>query len=484
MDLHFVDADTTTASRHEKELKDSACKSHAARFVHSQNRRNQQHGRDALLRESSDHHRLDKAPLTNETQSETYQPRVGRLFFFGGNSDPFDSRLVPVNPYTNAAVSFAEHFFIRVWLPAFSLRLESSLNRPNCSIGLGVAHFKRNLHVSNEVIWWGVISLAASVMGQFVSDPTQLAEIAQMKRIVGAQTLPQLRGLITDLAVSDKHCIAVAALTTFLFAECCFAGDVSGAHMHSSAVSFMFKKFSGTTFGRMARPYIWSDILSAILQFRRPALDYELQIPRMMEPLWLSAESTFPLLSKPPQTFACVQSEQIQSALSFAWTSTLLIDSAQDLDADAAELRFHWITTKAEYHIGRLLNLYFDLIQRNSEHSIGVQHTKAAFTLALLYVVHKSFCDTTATNETDYHKSAGVLCRPLANELMLAEAFVSDRERKNYAVVFPWIEATLAFCKQDFGLTSNDVRRKQLKQICPVSNSRQLLCEKLFAINE
>ena len=248
-----------------------------------------------------------------------------------------------------------------------------------------------------------------------------------------------------------------------LFREACISGDMEAARSHAKVLRYLTEQLPVDEDHRLLRVALWSDATSALLQLRRPLLEHSQWMPKMLSSMWRWAEYALPSSSLVPADLSdCVYDADLRAAFLHVrqalYVCKVSMIAQREEQVQRAEIIFHWMTSKAEYHICCLLNLYFDLMspatEINRSLTAGERYTSAATALALLHILQKSFCDVTQSNGVDLHESAGILHPRLLRTTQLALKHSSEQERALFGAAHFWILFVGAYCEERESLTN------------------------------
>ncbi|KIX94985.1 uncharacterized protein Z520_09295 [Fonsecaea multimorphosa CBS 102226] len=447
-DYLFVHLTSSPKDRTSQQLQYAACKAHISRKVH-RNRRQK------LKKQDED---------TCRNHSSESTPNTALLpVIFRGNSDPFSCQMITVTPIVNHAVSFVRFHLSRCWSPTYMARFED-INPVDCpifgissTIGMMAAKWVWSFFVADVGTFWSAVASVLPLMTRFV-PPASVRELERVSLELKAKVLAGLRRALQDGPLKHQPSMTLIYQVKALFREATTSGDTHSASIHAKVLLSLAEQLpvqecqGGEDVLGIA---LWGDSLSALFQLRRPILNYLNWMPQIVATTWTSAESLLPVphisdLSVPES----VISPQLRQAFSHIRRVLNIGKVLMPLDGDdhlrRAQLIFHWLTTKSEYHISSLLDLYFDLTEAETSRgsSEGGRHTEAALALALLYVFQKSFSDTSQSDCIDIHDSTAVVHPALLARMKTALLICSQQERVLYKDVHFWILFIGSFCEE------------------------------------
>ncbi|OAP65654.1 hypothetical protein AYL99_01626 [Fonsecaea erecta] len=380
-----------------------------------------------------------------------------------GNSDPFNCQMVTVTPIVNQAVSFVRFHLSRCWSPTYMAQFQD-MSPGHCpilgttsTIGTMAAKWVWSFFVADVGTFWSAVASILPLMTRFV--PLESArELDRVSLELKAKILADLRKALQDRLLGSRPSMTLIYQVKALFREATTSGDTQSASIHAKVLFWLADQLpirecqGGEDVLGIA---LWGDSLSALFQLRRPVLKYRNWMPQMVATTWNAAESLLPALQKghlPIPESVC--SPQLREAFSHIrrvlniGKISIPLDGREHLRR--AQLIFHWVTTKSEYHISSLLDLYFDLTETEQSNGLskGGRHTEAALALALLYVFQKSFSDTSQSDGIDIHDSTAVVYPALLTRLKTALWLCSQHERVVYRDVHFWTLFIGSFCEE------------------------------------
>lgn len=378
------------------------------------------------------------------------------------NRDPFDCQLVRVTPRIHQAVTFVRSYIVECWSPSFTFK-DGQSNNNRCrapgfetgsSIGTSAAFWMwEELLVDNAVFW----SAIASSMPLLIRSIPEAAK-GDMVRTYLCMKSTSLRGLKESIDLAGSSGVPKTSFTWHvitLFNASCMEGDIVGARYHANVIRSQMECSFITTQqeARFVRSFLWSDSTSALLQLRRPILDYETWLPSLLRPLWSSAEYLLSSQEAHGTTTLYVSSPPLMEAFSYVrWALARLdlITAQCDVSVSETELIFHWVTTKAEYHIGCLLNLDDDLGHAGKSPGLseGERFTESSVALALLHYLQKTFKDVPVDKSRDRHDSIGAIYPQLKTNMERAVNSCSHTEKVAYAYTHFWVLYVGTFCEE------------------------------------
>lgn len=380
-----------------------------------------------------------------------------------GNSDPFNCQMISVTPRVNQAVSFVRCYILECWSPSFTFRLgkhgRRSFHDPGLgivsSIGSSAALWMWRELLANTTIFWSAIASSMPLMLQYMPEKSG-RDLVEIHLRIKAHSIRQLRNDLqgVDLTVSPKMSWVWHIIT--LFNASCIDGDIISAACHAKVLRELFERLPTIASHevRLVRSLLWSDSTSALFKLRRPVLDYDNWISEMLAPVWLSAQYLLPDDENYQVVPPYVQSRPLVEA--FSYMRMALHDGQianrmwYNRDIREAELIFHMVTTKAEYHIGCLLNLYHDLMgpEKLEGLSEGQRYTEIALALALLHQIQKSFKDVPTDDTFDRHDSTMAIYPQLKISTERAILYCSQAERTIYEHAHFWVLYIGACCEE------------------------------------
>ncbi|OAG44286.1 hypothetical protein AYO21_01282 [Fonsecaea monophora] len=447
-DYLFVHLTSSPRDRVSQQLQYAACKAHISRRAHRKRRQKQKKQED-------------------DTGSSQAPDSARSLFLLPleirGNSDPFNSHMITVSPIVNQAVSFVRFHLNRCWSPSYMAYFQD--NSPgNCpilgtssTIGTMAAEWIWSFFVADVGTFWSAVASILPLMIRFV--PSERAqELHRVSLELKARILAGLRETLQNKPLNSQPSMTLIYQVKALFREATTSGDTHSACVHARLLFWLTNQLPITECQGgedVLGIALWGDSLSALFQLRRPIFNYLSWMPQIVATTWNSAESSLPnLRGGHVPVPECVVSPQLQEAFSHIRRVLNIGKIPMPPDNDEhlrrARLIFHWVTTKSEYHISRLLDLYFDLleIENLNELSEGGRHTEAALALALLYVFQKSFSDTSQSGCIDVHDSATIILPALLTRIQSAFSSCSPTERIMYKDAHFWILFIGSFCEE------------------------------------
>ncbi|KAK4935472.1 hypothetical protein LTR10_023488 [Elasticomyces elasticus] len=495
--LHFVERAKTDDHERQVDLGSSACKAHVARITHRRRWEKRQQTlrlqQSTLLIQKADgfHNQLDatvhekalnRKNLTTEPGGDEALalPRrlgPGPLLEHGhtafqlshsipaalcGSGDPFECQIMPVTPRIHQAVNFVRSYIVECWSPSFTFK-DGKPGDNRCripgfengsSIGSSTAWWMwKELLVDNAVFW----SAIASSMPLLIRSIPEVAgrDMVEIYLSMKSNSLRGLNEAIDSVGSSGVPKTSFTWHVITLFNASCMEGDIVGASYHANVIRNQLECLSITTQqeARFVRSFLWSDSTSALLQLRRPILDYETWLPRMLSSLWDSAECFLSSWEAHESARLYILSPPLIEAFSYVrWAlARLELFTAQcEVLVEETELIFHWLTTKAEYHIGCLLNLYDDLghAEKFQGMSEAERCTESSVALALLHYLQKTFKDVPVDKARDRHDSMGVIYPRLRTNMERAVDCCSQTEKVAYAYTHFWVLYVGTFCEE------------------------------------
>ena len=454
----FVSCSSLLDSQKQRELRYAALKSHTSRNAH------QRHRRQTRSNKNRSQLALKGSESSSATSSLPLPGRSSLPAVLCGNSDPFDSQAAPVTALTNQLVEFCQVYHSRCWSPSFIPHITTSsiqwrlLIADTDSDTLPAARSLWVLFKLDQGTFWSAICSVVHYLRPLLSveQHRELDKLSLQVKSVGLQCLRHSLAREGNLDPTMTLVYHVKAL----FREACASGDVEAARIHARSLNWLVSCMStGGIDPSLLRVVLWSDAVSALSQLRRPAIEYLDWLPELRVQIWESAEPLLPGLQHvdteelPQQILTTPLREaflHLRNALQIS--RYLIVTSECWNDVQKKELLFLWMTTKAEYHISALLNLYFDCLQPTSVVSFdlnpGQRQTEAALTLALLHLLQKSFCAVTLDNGIDIHESARAVYRPLTQLVEEARQQCSESDRLSHDPAFLWLLYVGSSCEE------------------------------------
>ena len=393
MQLLFVPVTGNTEDQVEKERKYAACKAHVARNAH---RKRQQQVKDA-------------------------QHWLSPVLVHGIHSDMdlLSFQIIPGKPSLDELVSHVRFYHRASW---------SSINMPDLQLGPPSGRTLSRRGISCEVTvpdrLWGFFFASAgtfaSVLASIISiirhaTTRDISELERLSLQLKARSLLQLRQTIRNLPSTFVPSLALIYHVKALFREASLDGDLDGAKAHSKMLVWLTGKlpFDGDFAVDLCRLALWSDAIPALLQLRRPVMEYRHWLPRLVDSISTPAESGFTFPSHCDETLpSCISSQPLRAAFVHAHQALGIQKACRENRLRYTEDVFQWMVARAECHICSLLNLYFDLQDSSAaiELKQAERHCEAALALSLLHVYQKCFSNIRGPRpyDMDMHESAGI----------------------------------------------------------------------------
>ena len=315
-----------------------------------------------------------------------------------------------------------------------------------------------DLFVTDQGTFWAAISIAVHELKQLVTRE-QRHEIEKAGLQMKGRGLSDLRQTLAN-GLDIRPTINIIYHVKALFRESCGSGDLEAARLHARSFNWLINNLAPYAKPpSLLRVVLWSDAVYALRQLRRPVVYYSDWMPQLSRDI---CELASPLLAAMPRSPGdeppeCVLSSPLREAFLQAQyalhISTYLILESDSWDAaQEKELIFLWITTQAERHICKLLDLYFDLLEPRSvlpsTPNPSQRCTEAALTVALLYTLQKSFCAVILDNRSDLHESAGAVHQSLKQMAQQAHQHWSESEHSLYQQPYIWVLFVGATCEE------------------------------------
>lgn len=456
MDGNFMFVPTSYKDQREKELIYAACKAHATRRA-SRKRRPQADGRRKPGPKSALDIGLREQPLPRAITSRMIRindiingqqiptTTLPMPLFSLSHSDILSGARRPrVSSEMMQAISFTRFHLARSWSPNFMLRLVSgSMN------GVSFEHAQAQratqwmwqLWTSNVFLFWSVV---ASVMPTMIPHlpPGQKSDAQKMALELKERSFNGLRDMLHDDSPKSAGKLLVTAYhVKSLFREACASGDTQAASYHCQMLAQLAGKLIESSptieFHRIA---LWGDALPALLQLRRPVVDFKVELAQIVQNIWTVAEPILPDTRMVNfELPGCLLNHTLREAFLHLKRAVYILNvsmvTTPDEQLTRVELLFQWLTTKAEHYTCRLLNMYHDLIEPTGtaellgELSEGERQVQAALALALLFAYQKSFFDICEGDGVDINESANVVVPALKKTLQCVERDCSKSEQ-------------------------------------------------------
>jgi hypothetical protein len=453
MQLMFVAVKASPQEQVEKELQYAACKAHASRNAHNRRREGQKMSkrvaRDSVARRSG----MDGESL----------PLFPRLC---SGLSPFEDLGLRRTPLLDRLTTCVYSYHNAAWR---TMHVGRSSHRTFHPPRLEVANWLWAVF-RTDICTFG--SVVASIIPIFRSSvaPQDLVELENISLQLKGRSLVSLRRTLQTATPHFMPSLDQVYQVKALFREAAANGDLESARVHARMLGWLAKellirRIANDSLNRLA---LWGDAIPALLQLRRPVIDYQRWVPQLVSRIWSAAE---PLLFKIPQPdedlLPNIRSPQIRAACRHARRALAVKTACKDRRLEHSEQIFQWIVTKAEYHISSLLSLYFHLIESNSdsETTSGERHTEAALILALLFVYQKSFSRIEIGDGVDMHDSRMTICPALILHAQAALELCSVFEELVYSEAHLWLLCIGSWAEAE--INSPGWCKKQLaKQTC------------------
>ena len=467
-ELLFVTCGPVSASQRQKELTYARNKSHIASLAHQKRRRKHERERhSAPLQPDSRRHDLGDGlkekhgQLSSELRRR--HPRLVNPRLMCGNSDPFDTQMIPFTAVTNQLVAFCQYYHDRSWTPSFLPQLASPPAAWRLMLGnsrsaaIPTGKMLWDLFVADQGTFWAVVSSVLPGYRPLVSKQhrRELVKVGLQMKGVG---LASLRNLLPVGSGTEPTLNMVYHIKS-LFREASMDGDTRAARLHADCLNYLVGRLCAGTQPThiLIRVVLWSDAVPALIQLRRPVIDYDDWLPQLTTAIWKDRRFEHSYWDITEDSPNCVHTGVLQKAFTH-FRYALLMTERWIAASQAAqyvqhrERMFQWLTTKAEQHICRLLNLYFDLLQPDAESifnlTTGEKCTEMGLILALLHLLQKGFHDVTLDNGLDIHESAGAVYQPLKAMMQLARIHWKQSERTFYSKAHIWLLYIGALCEE------------------------------------
>lgn len=457
MTLLFVLNQRFPKSRHERELLDAQCKSHAARIGHARRKRTpRKKGRKTLAGKTT-------KPLVSTSSSDELT-NVPPPLILAGNSDPFSALALKVTPQVNFMLTFLRD----VILPAVYNTPFFRSCSPDPSDIIDLVSSKKSNIISfhnarrdwlNQVSWLQDEGLALAALA-VVSDliPKIMTHASSWTKPsfyrslhMRARSTQLLREKIDndeshDFANSDQ-----AMLHAFLLLRA-----------EHSARNYEAVNIHGVTLRRMVERAVSEDRtkISFLVQclvcvtehsvknMCRTVFDVDDWCLKIFEPVWDYTYSVFPKL--PDCLYhgvsETVDIEPLRSAIAeircLLYFSKHPFRASECYEGGPADLSFSLLCTRALVDLGRLVNLYLDLIDDTkplcADLSLGRRHTQAGLALTTIFNL-RSWGTCAILNGVDLRDASPTI---MAHLWPCVQRMLSDctpRERLHYRDAHLWI---------------------------------------------
>lgn len=358
---------------------------------------------------------------------------------------------IAMSPQMNNAIEFVQLHLTGSQAPTFVLRL---LGNKQWALTL-----KQETELRSErwlwELWTQNAGLFSSVVASVIPLMIRLAPADEASRLevmsidLKGESFARLRDLLAQSAWHPNVDLStVAYYVKSLFRESCARGDVQAAQCHLRMLEQLLTRMAERNID-CSRVALWSDALPALLQMRRPIQDRSSRIDCIIQQVWIEAEQVLPATdlvnTKAP---ACVIDQTLQEAFlhlrKALYVTHVTVVADESEQKQRTEKLFQWLTTMAEHHICRLLELFLDLtdfqgVVYHRTHSQGRKYMDVCFALCLLHLYQKSFFEIKQADGRDIHESAFTIYPLLRSHLQLAETCLTISERTFYEDAIFWI---------------------------------------------
>lgn len=443
-DLFFVPS--SRGDRKQKELIDSSCRAHNARLAHRKRRSTHETvelnaGAVRAVKEVS-------SSVTNSrgTTAPTIEKQTASLA-----GSHVQNELIP---HAVQAVEFVRFHLVKSWSPMFMKRFYA-VSKPQSEVEqdleLAATQWLWSLWNSDAALFWSVVASILPVMRRYL-DHDQKANLQALALELKGKSFESLRSsLQNDGRLSMPELLTMMYQVKALFREACASADLGAASYHAEALARLALRLhechSNISWRRIA---LWGDALPALLQLRRPAVDFSITLGPIVREIWSAAESLIrtdlPAHFEPPES---VLTELLRDALRHLKKAVHIIENPRSALRGSRdinnELLFQWLISKAEHHMCRLINLYCDLIEQEETAkfenglSTGERHMQASVALTLLYLYQKTFFDIYQDDGTDINESALLVQPALKKSFQSAKNFCSRSEWLFFRGTIFWI---------------------------------------------
>ena len=433
MRLLFVTVAGQDEDRVAKQRQYAACKAHTTRNAHRKRRQEQRKA------ESSPCRHANEGTQPKLVLQPTLDSVLGRI----------DRQSVEQAPLFDQAVSFVRFYHNASWSPMRMACLQDKDPQQSRLRGLSAPNQANardwlwNIFVTNTGTFWSVIASILPILRLVVTlkDASKLEKVGLELK---AKSYLHLRQTLQHAPLNFQPSMGLIYHVKALFREAAMNGDLQGAEVHAKMLMWLVEKLPGKAVSatQILRIALWSDAIPALLQLRRPVIEYRHWMPRLVDSIWGPVELMPPDSQHPVDDLpGFIHSPPLRAAIEHAHRALKIRQACKDCRLEYTEQIFQWMTTKAEYHICNMLSLYFDLNELDGDIDLtkGARHTEAAVALALLHLYQKSFSDISGADGVDMHETAGVIRTPLMTELRDAFAWCSPSEGQLYRGTHSWL---------------------------------------------
>lgn len=465
-----------SGDQRQKELVYAACKAHVAKVTHRKRRKASKEGQ-MWIRTSKHVHKPRTEPAKpaacgsddgkngpwsilvkthpQKTTDQRTEPAsklyTDALTLWSGRNAQLGNPSVAISPQLNNAIVFVQLHLTGSQAPTFVLRL------------LGNKQWASTLKQETEVrserwlweLWAQNAGLFSSVVASVIPLMVRLAPVEEASRLetmsmdLKNESFAHLRDLLAHGASQPNVDLStVAYYVKSLFRESCARGDVQAAQCHLGMLEQLVTKMTDRNID-CSRVALWSDALPALLQMRRPIQGRSSRITCIIQQVCIEAEKVLPATdlvnTKAP---ACMVDQTLQEAFlhlrKALYVTHVTVVADENEQKQRTEKLFQWLTMKAEHHVCRLLEFFFDLTSfrgsvRRCILSQGSKYMDICFALCLLHLYQKSFFEIKQADGRDIHESAFMIYPLLRSCVQLAETYLTAPEQVFYENTIFWV---------------------------------------------
>ncbi len=418
-----------------RERQYAACKAHTTRNAHQKRQQERKKARPSPRRYSTG----------GSCPKLIIQPRIGNVL------DRLDCQPVERTPLFDEAVSFVRFYHDASWSLTHGSWLQENNSHQVRILGSNTSNqavardWLWNIFITNTGTFWSVVASILPILRP-VMAPKDAVELEKLALEIKAESFVHLRKTLQSAPPGFLPSMGMIYHVKALLREAAMNGDLQGADIHAKMLMWLVEKLPRQEVFEtdVLRIALWSDAIPALLQLRRPVIEYQHWMPRLVSRIWTLMESTLPdNKHSNDKLLYCISSQPLRDAIIHAHRALETQQACEECRLGFTERIFQWMITKSEYHICNMLNLYFDLKNSKGVTDLteGARHTEAAVALALLHMYQKSFSNITRADGVDMHETAGVIGPPLRAELRDALSCCSPSEQGSYRDIHSWLLA-------------------------------------------